>query len=133
MKTSQKLFAGLALVAVVGLSGCSGSPAEPGTDGYPGGSYTGDKTGCVVNDKQAIGRSGEDGNTTDYRVFTENCGTFGVQDDPLIGQWNSGDTYGSIKVGETYDFEAYGWRNGFFSTFPNIKTAYLVEAPSEEK
>lgn len=133
MKTSQKLFAGLALVAVVGLAGCSGSPAEPGTDAYPGGSYTGDKTGCVVNDKQAIGRSGEDGNTTDYRVFTENCGTFGVQDDPLIGQWNSGDTYGSIRVGETYDFEAYGWRNGFFSTFPNIKQAFPAADLEEEK
>lgn len=135
MKTSrsQKLFAGLAIAGVLALAGCATS-AGPGQDGYPGGSYSGDKTGCVVSDKQAIGRSDSDGgSSTDYRVFTENCGTFGVQDDPIIGQWNSADTYGSIKVGETYDFEAYGWRNGFYSTFPNIKTAYPAESAESEK
>ncbi len=126
MKTSQKLFAGLALAGALVLSACSGSPAEPGTVDYPGGSYSGEKTDCKVTDKQAINREGN----TDYRVFSS-CGVFGVQDDPFIGQWNSADTFGSISVGKTYDFEAYGFRNGFLSTFPNIKTAYLVVADEE--
>ncbi|URP22345.1 hypothetical protein SEA_BIG4_312 [Microbacterium phage Big4] len=127
MKRTQKILAGLTLAAIVGLTGCASS-AEPGTDGYPGGSYSGDKTGCVVNDKQAIRVDGG----TDYRVFTDNCGTFGVQDDFWLGQWNSADTYGSIRVGDTYDFEAYGWRNGFFSTFPNIIKAYPAETAESE-
>ncbi|UDL16538.1 hypothetical protein SEA_ZOOMAN_297 [Microbacterium phage Zooman] len=124
MKTS-KLFAGLTLVAVaaVGLTGCSGGSE------YPGGTYTGDKTDCVVNDKQAINRDGK----TDYRVFTDNCGVFGVQDDIWLWQWNSADVFGSIKVGETYDFEAYGWRNGLMSTFPNIKTAHLVDTSEKSE
>lgn len=119
----------LAGSVVLGLAACSGAGAPGSGNGkYPGGSYTGPKTGCTVTDKAAIGRSDSDGNnTTDYRVYSS-CGTFGVQDDPFIGQWNSADTYGSIVVGQTYDFEAYGWRNGLMSQFPNIKKAYLVEA-----
>lgn len=114
----------LALALAASLGGCSGG--EPAAPADPLGTFDGDKTSCTVTDKQAIGRTDEDGrNTTDYRVFTS-CGTFAVQDDPFIGQWNSADTFGSIQVDKTYDFEAYGWRNGFFSTFPNIKTAIEV-------
>lgn len=126
MSAAQKALAtvGGILLASAMLAGCT--DAEPAVPADPLGTFDGDKTGCTVTDKQAIGRTDEDGrNTTDYRVFTS-CGTFAVQDDPFIGQWNSADTFGSIQVDKTYDFEAYGWRNGFFSTFPNIKTAIEV-------
>jgi hypothetical protein len=131
---NKTALAGVALASILLLAGC-GTAAQPAPDSaedkYPGGTYDGAKTNCLVTDKTAVGRVDEEGNnTTDYRVFTANCDVFGVQDDPFIGQWNSASTYGSIIVGETYDFEAYGWRNGFFSTFPNIKKAYLVETPA---
>lgn len=121
-----KIGAALGAITLAGLmlAGCSGSEPAPPAD--PLGTYKGEKTDCTVTDKQAIGRTDEDGrNTTDYRVFSS-CGTFAVQDDPFIGQWNSADTFGSIQVDKTYNFEAYGWRNGLFSTFPNIKNAIEV-------
>lgn len=105
-------------VAVVTLTlvGCGAQP------------YSGDTTGCEVTDKAAIGRMDSEGTaSTDYRIYTT-CGTFAVQDDPLLGQWNSADLYGQIRIGEVYDFEAYGWRNGFMSTFPNIKSAGVSKA-----
>jgi hypothetical protein len=105
------LAAGLIAAAAFTLTGCS--PA-----------YEGEATNCTVTDKQAVAMSK---GGTNYRVFSS-CGVFGVQDDLALGQWNSADTFNSIEVGKTYDFEAYGWRNGFFSTFPNILKATEVEA-----
>lgn len=125
----KKIIAAVAgALLAVSLAGCTGG-AESGTaEEYPGGTYNGKKTGCVVNDKQAISRVDSDGNnSTDYRIYTDNCGVFGVQDDMFIGQWNSADTFGSIKIGGVYDFEAYGFRNGVISAFPNIKRAMLTQ------
>jgi len=107
MRKKLAAVAAAALLAVT-MSGCAPT-------------YDGDVTGCTVNQKEAIAQK----SGTDYRVFSD-CGVFGVQDDIALGQWNSADTYGSIEVGKTYDFEAYGWRNGFFSTFPNITAATEV-------
>lgn len=118
MKVSAAIL-GLALALPIALSACS----EPGdsTPADPLGNYKGEKTNCLVQDKEMSYLEGK----TQYRIYSS-CGVFGVQDDVWIGQWNSADTYGSIQVGKTYDFEAYGWRNGFFSTFPNIKNATEV-------
>lgn len=78
-------------------------------------------TGCVVSDKDRTTKTDSEGNSSsDARVYTENCGVFQVSDSFWKGEFNSSDTYGSIKVGETYDFTTIGWRNGFFSMFPNI-------------
>ncbi len=105
--------AGIILAAALSLAACA--PKYGDSTDEP-------STGCTVTDKQAIAKS--DGGTN-YRVFSS-CGVFGVQDDLFLGQWNSADTFNSIEVGKTYDFEAYGWRNGFFSTFPNILHATEV-------
>jgi hypothetical protein len=109
-RATGRTVAAMLAVAAIGLVATGCAPK-----------YEGDSTDCLVNDKQAISRD----SATDYRIFST-CGVFGVQDDPFIGQWNSADTFTSIEVGKTYDFEAYGWRNGFFSTFPNIKSATEV-------
>lgn len=60
-----------------------------------------------------------------YRVYT-NCGVFSVEDDLFRGRFNSADTYAKLQAGGTYDFHIIGWRNGFFSTFPNILDATPV-------
>lgn len=112
------------------LAGCAPASSSSSEDSYPGGTYDGDKTACVVDDKAAMQKVEDGKSTTDYRIYSS-CGVFGVQDDPFIGQWNSADVYGSIKIGGTYDFEAYGWRNGFFSTFPNIKKAHVTKVETE--
>lgn len=71
---------------------------------------------CVVENKESVNKD----KTHEYRVYTENCGVFSVSDEAWLGLWNSADTYGKIKIGQTYNFETVGWRNGFFSQFENI-------------
>jgi len=65
--------------------------------------------------------------TTDYRVYTSNCGTLSVSDDFFRGKFNSSDTYGQIREDRTYQMEIIGFRNGFFSIFPNILSAQEIK------
>lgn len=104
--------AAVATVALVSLTGCSPS-------------YAGPTTACHVTDKDrtSTGKGG-----SDARVYTSNCGTFQVGDDFVHGVYNSADLFGQIQVGHTYNFEAYGYRNGFTSTFPNIEGIHEVAA-----
>ena len=55
----------------------------------------------------------------EYRVFT-NQGVFECQDSLMFGQFRSSDTFGKIEEGGTYTATVAGWRNGFFSMYPNI-------------
>lgn len=71
---------------------------------------------CTVESKTAVGTK----NGTDYRVYTEQCGTLQVVDDLFAGRFNSADEYARLKEGETYRLTTIGWRNGLFSLFPNI-------------
>ena len=75
---------------------------------------------CTIQAKESVSK-GESGH--EYRVYTENCGTFAVHDELWLGKFNAADTYGALKEGHTYSIQTVGWRNGFFSTFPNIITA----------
>ena len=75
---------------------------------------------CAVNDKQATSK--KDGGNN-YILFTDNCGQLQVADDWINGQFNSSDTYAKIKPGSSYTFQTVGWRNGFFSAYPNVLTA----------
>ncbi|MFJ4288009.1 hypothetical protein ACIPY0_20400 [Paenarthrobacter nicotinovorans] len=75
---------------------------------------------CTIQGKESVAK-GESGH--EYRVYTDKCGTFAVHDELWLGRFNAADTYGSIKEGKTYSLETVGWRNGFFSTFPNIINA----------
>lgn len=89
--------------ALVSLTGCGQMNREQ-------------HSACKVEDKdRAIDSSGN----SSYRVYSD-CGVFEVADDMIEGQWNAADTYSKIDVGETYNFETIGWRNGFLSLFPNI-------------
>jgi hypothetical protein len=56
----------------------------------------------------------------DMRIYTEQCGVFANADSLWRGKTTSGDLWGQIEPGETYDFRVVGWRNGFFSAFPNV-------------
>ncbi len=74
---------------------------------------------CVVTEKSTAVVDGY----SEYRVHTENCGTFSIEDSLLDSRYDSADMYGSIHDGETYDFSTRGKRVGFFSMFPNIISA----------
>lgn len=106
MNTITRTAAAITIaVGVIVLAGC-------------GISYDGDSTGCTVTDKYVaiVAKS------TQKRVSTS-CGVFTVEDELSRGDWNSADRFAQIEVGKTYDFEAYGYRNGFLSSFPNIAKA----------
>lgn len=112
-KTMRRTMRGLAALtiaatATLGLAGC-------------GIQYDGGTTGCTVTDKY-VALSGK---KTEKRISTS-CGVFNVEDELSQGHWNSADLYGQLEIGKTYDFEAYGYRNGFLSAFPNVASAVEV-------
>lgn len=71
---------------------------------------------CVVTEKSIAVSDGQ----SQYRVHTENCGTFSIEDSLIDVRFDTADLYGTITEGETYDFTARGKRIGFLSMFPNI-------------
>lgn len=87
------------------------------------------ETGCVVDSKERYTSfsSSKDGTTTTQKklVYTS-CGVFTVDDNFFLLRFNSADTYGSLKEGDTFNLEVIGWRNGFLSWFPNVLSAEKV-------
>lgn len=71
---------------------------------------------CTVTEKTAS----QGDQSTDYRVYTEECGVLQVKDELLLGKFNSADRFGQIKVEGVYEFDTVGWRFPFLSMFPNI-------------
>lgn len=71
---------------------------------------------CTVTGKESVMVEGNN----QYRVYTEECGTFIVKDTLFAPRFNSADTYSSLKDGESYQFRTQGFRLGITSTFPNI-------------
>lgn len=71
---------------------------------------------CTVTGKESVMVEGNN----QYRVYTEECGTFVVTDTLFALRFNSADTYSSLKDGESYQFRTQGFRLGITSTFPNI-------------
>lgn len=81
---------------------------------------------CTVESKERTTHV-SDGNSTQQKlVYTTDCGTFTVDDAWYSGKFNSADTYGMLQKGKRYEFDVMGWRNGFFSMFPNILSARQV-------
>jgi hypothetical protein len=107
---AKRLVAAAALAALVALGTAGCAPTSPTTT-------------CTVDDKDRS--SSTDGKSV-FRVYTD-CGIFNVEDAAFLGQWNSADTYAQIKVGKTYQFTTYGYRNGFLSQYPNITEAVEVK------
>ncbi|MFF2053841.1 hypothetical protein ACFVU2_19710 [Leifsonia sp. NPDC058194] len=75
---------------------------------------------CKVDSKD---RTTKSDNSSIVRIYTTDCGVLTVADDTFQGRFNSADVYSSIQPGRTYTFKTVGWRNGFFSDFPNITDA----------
>ena len=100
-----------AILAALTLVGCA-APAD----------YSSPEGPCTVNNKD---RSSNDGHSK-FLVYTDQCGVLTVDDAILENKWNSSDTYAAIKVGHTYEFVTYGFRNGFISSYPNILSAVEV-------
>lgn len=110
MKNTTRAIAALtiAAVAVIGLAGC-------------GIRYDEDTSACTVTDKYVT----IDNKSSKKRISTS-CGVFNVEDELSQLQFNSADLYGQLEIGKTYELEAYGYRNGFLSQFPNVAAATEV-------
>lgn len=81
---------------------------------------------CTVESKERTTHV-SDGNSSQQKlVYTKDCGVLTVDDAWYAGKFNSADTYGSLEKGNRYTFETIGWRNGWFSWFPNILSARPV-------
>lgn len=76
---------------------------------------------CKVTSKERIFH---EGSSTEKRVYTT-CGAFKAEDNFSSG-FNSGDIWGRLQEGHTYQLKTGGYRVGFLSTFPNILEAKEV-------
>lgn len=94
------------------------------------GSYSKLKTRIVtICDKEAVSDSN---GGHQYRVYTSG-GTFRVSDTIVDGaRFNSADVYGRLQRGKTYRLTYYGYRFGFTSSFPNIKSATLLPPDQQQ-
>ena len=75
---------------------------------------------CTVSDKNRTQKTVDGNSTMETRLYTQECGTFRVEDAFHKGHFNSGDTYGKLQVGKTYRLTYYGYRIPFLSSFPNV-------------
>lgn len=57
---------------------------------------------------------------SDMRAYTEQCGTLGVGDLWLRGQFESADIYGQLDPGATYEVTTVGWRIPLLSRFETV-------------
>ena len=79
--------------------------------------FAGDASACTVTEKTRSDPANSE--TIDMRVHTT-CGVFAVAVSPLLGHWASAERFTELTVGETYDFEATGWRLPWDLSLPNI-------------
>jgi hypothetical protein len=101
----KKKIAALVVASILAVTTLSGCGANPQT------------MTCTVNDKDRS--TGSKGGSV-YRVYTDECDTLGIADNWFQGNFNSADVYAKIKVGQRYEFDTVGYRNGFMSWFPEI-------------
>lgn len=58
--------------------------------------------------------------SSNYRIYTAQCGTLANTDSMAFGKFNSGDVQGRLVEGHTYRLRIAGWRQPLLSAFPNI-------------
>lgn len=74
----------------------------------------------VVNDKERVCSTNFEGKyECKYLIYTS-AGVFENTDSVLALKNNSGDLYNQLKRQHRYEVDVVGWRNHFFSWYPNI-------------
>lgn len=58
----------------------------------------------------------------DLLLVTKDGESFLNEENFWFGKFNTRDLFNELKVGGTYKIKYYGWREPFYSTFPNILT-----------
>lgn len=70
----------------------------------------------TVKDKYIKNNDGSD----IYMVVDTNGNAYKITDMLFLGKFNSTDLYNKLNIGETYEIKTTGYRNKFFSSYPNI-------------
>lgn len=86
--------------------------------------YGDDPVRITVNDKESVAKGNNEGH--EYRVYT-NKGTFVMKDSIIKGRFATGDDYGKLQKGKTYDCKAFGFRVPLFSSFKNLHGCHESE------
>ncbi|MGW8431413.1 hypothetical protein ACWGJ9_09825 [Curtobacterium citreum] len=81
---------------------------------------------CTVTGKDRSWQHSKHGSSSQYRIYTSDCGVFKVADTWAHWNFRSADRYGALQEGHSYTFTTYGHRFGLFSWFPNIVKAVEV-------
>lgn len=82
---------------------------------------------ATVTGKDRITDTSGDSIESYYVIFTD-VETFKNTDNWLIGKTRSSDVQGRILVGKKYEFEVYGWRSGWLSSYRNIISFHEVNS-----
>lgn len=77
--------------------------------------YKEDSVRVHVNGKESVNT----GDSHEYRIYTDQ-GTYVMSDSLIKGRTATGDDYGKIKVGRTYDCKKQGFRIPVLSEFENL-------------
>ena len=76
---------------------------------------------CTVTNLDTQVKRSSEGNRGDLKLaYTENCGVLAVDDNLFRGYLDSGDVYGQLQEGQTYDVTTIGWRWHIPTLYPNI-------------
>jgi hypothetical protein len=92
---------------------------------------TRDTLTAEVVDKQRISTGSGTPLQHRYLVFT-NAETLENPDSLLYAKFNSSDVQGQLRIGKRYEFDVYGWRLPFFSSYRNIYGFRAVEPVDTE-
>lgn len=72
---------------------------------------------CTVTEKEDRALASLDERSP--RIYTD-CGVFVVSDELFRLHFAAADVYNELKVGQSFDLTAVGWRVPFLSWFPNV-------------
>lgn len=62
----------------------------------------------------------------DLLLVTTDGESFLNEENFWFGKWNTRDLFNQLKINGTYKIQYYGWREPFYSTFPNILSVEKV-------
>ena len=91
---------------------------------YPVAYYQTESEVSFTVEEKGVKRSSE--RSDKYLLYTDK-GTFEITDLLFAGYFRSSDDYGKIRVKKKYKCNSYGWRNGFFSLYKNVKDCREIE------
>jgi hypothetical protein len=75
--------------------------------------------GARIMDKERV-TSISDGSYHSYYLVYTNKGEFTIKDEFFRGNFKSSSWYGVLQREKCYNFKVGGYRNGFFTMYPNI-------------